>query len=320
MRIRGAALAVAGAIGSLFIVSGCTTADVVTPVAKFEGATRQADTALRQRQAIIDTAILQRSSAAAVATGASPVYWKPGDCVATATRCRLYTKIGTREWPVSVGAIEHGVLVLMAELTAYTVTLSDIAKAKTPAEVETALGQTKAGVVKLAAAVDSLNATLEMPPAGFQATAAQLGPFIDLAAFGLRQYLEYRKRQALTAAVDEMAPLLDAMVVTFSAVEAQSHHLQTAALDSKLTVAEANFRRSPSPATLGNYRAAAELYDEALSLPPRKTYDDLRSAHVALADALHRRDMSFAELWPYLQNVFDQTAKFATLVDKLGVT
>lgn len=320
MRIRGSLGLAAVLLGGLLSVSACTTADVVTPVAKFADATLLADGALKKRQAEIDKAILLRGAEAATQPGASPVYWRPGDCSLTSERCRLYTNTDGFAWPVSVGAVEHGVLILMGELTTYTVNLATIAKAQTPAEVEAALGQTKTSVAKLAKAVDDLNAQLNLPPTGFQAGAARLGPFIDLAAFGLRQYLEHRKRQALIAAVDEMAPLLEAMVVTFKAVEAQAYDLQTAALDTRLTDAHTAYRRSPTPATVGALRAAAEDYDAILSLPPVVTFDNLGSAHAALADALHRRNMSFAEVWPYLQDVFDQTEKFAGLVDKLGVT
>jgi hypothetical protein len=70
-------------------------------------------------------------------------------------------------------------------------------------------------------------------------------------------------------------------------------------------------------ATVVALRDAAEAYDAALQVDPKKMFTSLSEAHGKLTKALNREDLDFNELWPQLQNIAEEVAKLNAIVQSL---
>jgi hypothetical protein len=298
-------------------LAGCTAADLQTPIAGFSGAATAANSSLALQQGAIDKALLDYSVAAALKTSVL-VRHKKGECEAGTPSCRLYVKFDNLDWPVTPGAIDHGVLVLAAAVADYGTNLLNIAKATTASQIQSALGETKSRVIALAGTIDTLDkAPKNSPEALTPKVTAYGGPVADLVSYGLTQYTERVKLDAIRSAVDQMERVFDPLTVTFSRVAKESALINSAMAHTKFVEAENAYTNSPADKDkLIAYQAAAETYDAVLK-QPQEMFEDLRKAHAALAKALDRQNLTSAELWDYLQKVSDSATQLANIIKQL---
>jgi hypothetical protein len=302
-----------------FLLAGCNAADLKTPISSFAVATKSAQDSLGQEQAALDSAILDKSLAVAQEADAPTVTHNVGDCTQTAPRCRLFLKYENHEWPFTKGKIDHGVLDLMAGISTYADNLASIANSDSAAKIQTALDETKASVISIAGTIDKLNGATASAPQSVSAKAnAYAAPVTGLIAFGLQRYTEWVKIRALRDGTNAMEVIFDDLTAKFERLSKDASSIRLAILDIKFSNAYEAYIDTPTDkAKVTALRAAGDEYDAALQSTPAALFANLRKAHGALADALNHRNLSFAQLWPYLQSVFDQATKFANLLKQL---
>lgn len=304
-------------------LAACNASDLQTPISSFSKATTAAQASLAQQQAVIDTALLDEGAATAVAAArekVAPIHAPTGDCEVGSTRCRLVvTNAKGVVLPISKGALpDHGVLDLMNAINDYATDLAAIASSDSSTKVEAALVQAKTSVISLAGSADAIgNVAATSPDSLTKKASAYAAPVTGLITFGVERYLERLKINALTDAVDTMEAVLPEATADFDRLSLYARNVTLTQLaDGVDAAAKAYMFAKADKAKIAAYRAAAEDYDAALK-SPQGLFDNLAKAHTALAHALHHRDMTFAELWPYLQKVLAEAAQLATLTAQI---
>ena len=294
------------------LLAGCANPDVTQPVADFLKSTNDAKGVLTTDQTAIDKSRLDTAYAKAVSPTAT-VYWDGCALGDQVKLCHVYVDDGSGPIPLNERAINHNVLVMMGDFASYVDNLNKIAGAKTASEVDTAAGKTKASISAAAA-----NAQKLFPNSNIKAVSAYSGPIIGLASFGLQRIVERKKVRALIQATDAMQPIIDQAAIAFGLVSTQASDLRGAEVNANFVKAEKALRKAPHDQskvkTLGD---AADKFDEYLSLNTKQIFADLASAHGAIRDALHNRNMTFEQLWPYLNNISGNVTKFAELIKQL---
>ena len=294
--LRAAFLGSAGAL-----LAACSTSSLSPSIKAFADTMTTAGASFQTQQNEARTAILEESLASA--SQGTRVHEYPEECDPDAARCRLFIKRDGEQWPFTKDAVEQGLATLMAGLVSYSQGLAAIADAKSASDVATATAATRAAALSLAGSVDAL--TNSSANAGLEARIAPFAtPVTELASAGLNLYLEQRKLAGLREAVGEMELHIDAATDLFAKLAALNRDYKITTFDDKYRVARVAYRNNMTDRSkLLALRSAAEDYDLALRSKPDAMFVDIRKAHAALAEALAKKDLSFANVWPLLQEV-----------------
>ncbi len=272
-------------------VAGCgTSADFQQPVTRFAEATGRADGAVRAFDAGVAAQLtqLRREEAAEEPDRVVPV---EQTCSPGAAGCEVLLASDSGPGvPLTVTTAVPQHLLAMAEIRRYANGLDEIVQADaTPA--------VKAGLDKASAAAASLAAMLG--PQYAPAVKAFSVAVTQAVVWAVGEYQERIKLDALREATGQMQPILAEAVTKFGDAADMAQTSATADLyatfnDRRVafqTAASVDARRQQLPA----YLDAAQRLDDSLRVKPGEVYRQLGTAHGELHDALHSRDLSFAE-------------------------
>jgi len=300
--------------------TGCTSNRLAEPIGKFAEITTAAAKNINEQQGLIVKATQDRATDTVIMTGA-PVVPYEGDCSIDdpeVPRCRLRAFVTEGDaWPYSDSAFEDATGTLINGIVAYANNLAAIAGAGSQAEIEAATSAARANTLKLAGTTDTIRKQ--------QGAASQLqanitpyaAPVAELVTFGLQQLVEAKRYKALRAATRQMVPVLHEAVMVFNEIAEEGVRLKLLSLQNAFNTAEDAYQRdTKSRAKLASYKLAAENLDAALQTPA-DVMTKLEEAHNALVVALERRDKSFQDLWPPLQELAESAAKLATIGQQL---
>jgi hypothetical protein len=309
----------AAACAAPLLLASCDAADFAKPIGGFSEAAKSAQSSLVAKQNSLDTQILDYSLAVAQASDGPLVKTVDDDCSIAAQRCRLYVEVDGLKWPFTKGRLDHNVVVVMDALVAYAAGLAEIAKSQSAKEIQNATNTTKTRVISLAGSIDDIQKELTGASSNLKGQITPFAtPITGLVSFALQRYTERIKVRALREAVSDMEQIIDEVVFAFDEIAGAAGEIELAILDEKYSEARKKYSANPhSKTTLTELKTAADAFDQGLQ-KPNTLFSGLREAHGALYSSLVKGDLSFAELWPKLQAVFDETAKIAGLVKQLA--
>ncbi len=261
-------------------LSACSSAsDYEQVMSSFSDATEKARAALESYDKAAATRVtdLRRDEAATKPVGVRIV---DGDCTTSSTRCRIVylSRMGDpdpKQLTVSTLAPEH--LAAMREIALYAKALKDMAAADAAPAVKTAVDKALAATTGLASIV---------APGASPAFAAFAAPTGQLVVWAFGKYQEKIKVDALRYATTQMEPTMNDAVSKFGTVSRYLSLAELTRLARDLDSKQAGFENTRSRAALDALLAAAQRFDDALTLTPQAVFKDLGQAHTQLAIAL----------------------------------
>jgi hypothetical protein len=298
--------------------AACTTSQFKPAVASFDEATQEAKEALDDQSKTLRESLEASADVWALASPGRNVEIVPGDCVDTAPRCRLV--VGTPSGQQAPFTPSAGyVTSLMQAVADYASALEAVAAAGDPGALNKATDSLKTSILNFAGTATNAAKLAGVDASSLNAKAtAAAAPLTEIAKVALRRYVDRRKVAAIRAAVLGMEPILDDVIPIFERTAELARRLRISAAEAEFQNVRRQYLRGPVTAKLlRDMRSAAIAYDGVLQTDPTDIFTKLREAHRALARGLKGRTMSFADLWPALEELSAEAAKVAVAAKQL---
>ncbi len=292
------------------MLCACSVADFKQPITAFSDATKTASATFDAYANSLDE-VKHAQNISDILSKHAALTIPPQDCRRQSKQCRLFISTGGRTEPLKSSLLPN-VRKIMAGLVVYSGHLNAIAAADTAGEVKTAIDGTKANLIDLAKATDTLSKQLGHPTAVATQISGLATPLADAATVALTAYLEHVKLQALREATARMELIFPQVAQLFTEVGFSDADIKTSNLFAKFNDARDAFAAAPSKDTLAALETAADAYNAALTAQPGAVFIKLSDAHTALAEALRMPNPSFEQVFAFIQQIADAATKLAS--------